>query len=203
MLYKVSELSKLLNVSQVTIYKKIKLKEMEPFIIKNKGIIFVTEEGFNLIKDNLTYKAFSEEVKSKEPLKDVEAEEECAPTVENECFKESLISLDILNNIYEREMQSLNENNEKLWLQIQEKDRQLQQKDKQIEELILRLAESNKLIENSQVLIRDKTEQDPLLQEEHFKQLDNKIESIRVELEGRQNQDRKRSWFKNLRHDKG
>lgn len=198
MLYKVSELSNLLNVSQVTIYKKIKLKEMEPFIIKNKGVTFVTEEGFNLIKDNLTYKAFNQDVKNKEPLEEYEAHKECSVTIENKEFKHDLISLEKLIEVYEREIESLNDNNNKLWKQIQEKDSQLQQKDNQISELLSRIGESNKLIENSQILIRDKSEQDPLLLEEHFKELDNKIEGIRMDLEERQKENSNKSWIKKL-----
>ena len=52
---KVSEVAKKLNVSQVTIYKKLKhlKKELKTNIVKRNGATYLTEKGFNLIKQTL------------------------------------------------------------------------------------------------------------------------------------------------------
>jgi len=55
---------------------------------------------------------------------------------------------------------------------------QLKQKDKQIDEL-------HKLLENSQVLLRDREERDPLLLESHFEELNEKIENIKENMNKR------------------
>jgi len=53
MLYSVSEISELINLSKVSIYKKLKLKEIEPYIVKIQGITYVDTIGFNLLKESL------------------------------------------------------------------------------------------------------------------------------------------------------
>lgn len=55
---------------------------------------------------------------------------------------------------------------------------QLKQKDKQIDEL-------HKLLENSQVLLKERTEQEPLLLEEQFQELNNKMENIKESMNKR------------------
>lgn len=64
---------------------------------------------------------------------------------------------------------------------------QLEEKDKQIKEL-------HKLIENSQVLLKDeqKHNQSQLLLEEHFKEVDLKLQSIMQEK--RERQEKKKKW---------
>ena len=55
----VSEIADLTGLSKVSIYNKLKLKEIEPFIVKNKGITYVCDEGVALIKEGLNLKAVS------------------------------------------------------------------------------------------------------------------------------------------------
>jgi len=52
----VSEIADLTGLSKVSIYNKLKLKEIEPFIVKNKGITYVCDEGVALIKEGLNLK---------------------------------------------------------------------------------------------------------------------------------------------------
>ena len=50
MLRSVAEVSTLTGLSKVSIYNKIKLKEFEQYIVKNKGITYISDEGIDLIK---------------------------------------------------------------------------------------------------------------------------------------------------------
>lgn len=54
-MYKVIEVSKLLGVSKVTIYKKMEIfkKELKPHIHKKKNITFIDDEGVEIIKESL------------------------------------------------------------------------------------------------------------------------------------------------------
>ena len=49
MLRSVAEVSVLTGLSKVSIYNKIKLKEIEKYVVKNKGITYISDEGINLI----------------------------------------------------------------------------------------------------------------------------------------------------------
>lgn len=54
-MYKVIEVSKLLGVSKVTIYKKMEIfkKELKPHIHKKKNITYLDDEGIEIIKESL------------------------------------------------------------------------------------------------------------------------------------------------------
>lgn len=54
-MYKVIEVSKLLGVSKVTIYKKMEIfkKELKPHIHKKKNITYLDDEGVEIIKESL------------------------------------------------------------------------------------------------------------------------------------------------------
>lgn len=54
-MYKVIEVSKLLGVSKVTIYKKMEIfkKELKPHIHKKKNITYIDDEGIEIIKESL------------------------------------------------------------------------------------------------------------------------------------------------------
>lgn len=53
MLYTVAEVSKVTSLSKVSIYKRLKLKDLEQYIIKKQGITYIDEVGLKLIKDGL------------------------------------------------------------------------------------------------------------------------------------------------------
>lgn len=182
MMYTVNELSNMLKVSKVSIYNKLKLKEIEPYIIKNKGITYVKDEGFNLIKDSLSFKAFNQDNRENDTLNENEPINEEAGSIDNEEFKVDF-------NYIKDYVETLKQDKENLWQQLQEKD-------KQISELLLRIETMGKLVENSQVLLKEKEEQDPLLLEEHFQELDKKIEDMKEKLEYRQNKNKKSFWEK-------
>jgi len=56
-IYRVIEVAKMLNVSKVTVYKKMSLlkKELAPFLIDEKHITYIKPEGLELLKDALAH----------------------------------------------------------------------------------------------------------------------------------------------------
>lgn len=157
MLMSVAEVSALTNLSKVSIYNKIKLKEIQPFIVKNKGITYICEEGINLIKEGLNLKDDS--------LNYVNDTLKVDNDIENREFE---VELKVLNKEY---LNSLKSENEVL-------KKQLDEKDKQISEL-------HKLIENSQVLLKEeqKKSEQHLYLVEHFEEVDNKLQDLREKMD--------------------
>lgn len=153
MLYDVNKIADLTNVSKVTIYNKLKLKQLKPFIVKKQGKTYVSEDGFNLIKNALNLNdSLKVHLNPKETEHAVNAE----------------ISVDStqLINLKDDLIKSLKSEVEFLRNEITVKNNQLDKKDK--------------LIENMQILL--KQEQDHKLLEEHFKELDTKLIDLRKDL---------------------
>lgn len=161
MLYTVAEVSDLTNLSKVSIYRKLKLKELEPHIVKNQNITYITQEGLNLIKGGL-----KDNIDGLNELNNKDIEEESRE--DNTEVKEDLnINRELINTLLE----------------------QLKEKDKQIHELNNRLAAEQDLHKNTQVLFG--RQQEPKMLEEHFRELDLKLISIREEMEQRKEQQKK------------
>jgi len=68
--------------------------------------------------------------------------------------------------------------------QLKQKDLQIEQKDSQISKLI-------DLNKNSQILLKDKPQQDQLLLEEHFEELGTKLEEVKNNMAERKDQQNK------------
>lgn len=73
-------------------------------------------------------------------------------------------------------------------LQLNEKDGQLKQKDIQLKQKDIQISELHNLIENSQILLKEKPHQDVLLLEEHFKDLDTKLLNIKEQMQEKKDQ---------------
>lgn len=112
MLYTVEELSTRFNVSKVTIYDKIKLPHIQPYVIKKDGKKQIKEEALSLIEESLKIKIDSDVT--------ADAQDEVAATVLN--LSENLI-------------ESLNSQIDFLKLQILEKDKQIERGDKHLENM--------------------------------------------------------------------
>lgn len=175
MMYMVSELSDLLGVSKVTLYKKLKLKDMEQYVIKKNNITYVDSMGIDVLKGHLTLK---EDLQEEFKRVNYNTEDEVSSTIDNTDFK----------GLTEDYINSLKGVNAKLWEQLQEKD-------KQINELLLRIESLSKLVENSQVLLRE--QQDPLQLAEHFTALEDKIEQVKNNMISRKYE--KKGFFNKLR----
>lgn len=155
MLYTVAEVSDLTNLSKVSIYKKLKLKELEPYIVKNQNITYITQEGLNLIKGGL-----KDSIDGLNELNNKDIEED--PITEDTKDTEDLnINKELINTLLE----------------------QLKEKDMQIKDLNDRLKNEQELHRNTQVMLNNK--QEPKMLEEHFRELDLKLISIRENMQQR------------------
>ena len=106
MLRSVAEVSVLTGLSKVSIYNKIKLKEFEKYVVKNKGITYISAEGINLIFKGLNFKdvtlnGLNEGLNL--PKEDV------GISIENTDFKEFKLELKELNKDYLTLLKSENE----------------------------------------------------------------------------------------------
>lgn len=164
-MYSVEEVADKLGVSKVTIYAK--LKKFDDRVVLKQGKKYVTGELLSLIKQDLKIK----DIENKRLNSDIDID---AENEEIAADREDLINLnkELINTLME---------------QLKIKDKQIEEKDKQIKEL-------HKLIENSQVLLKEeqKHNQSQLLLEEHFKEVDLKLQSIMQEK--RERQEKKKKW---------
>ena len=113
-MFTVEEVSRDLSVSKVTVYNK--LKKYESKVVLKQGKKYITEDLFNLIKEELKVKS---EVKNQENEKC--ANQEIATDREVKFKLNKSLNADLIDILKE---------------QLREKDIQLREKDKQIQELI-------------------------------------------------------------------
>lgn len=167
MLRGVDEVAKELKVSKTAIYNKLKLKEFRRKVVKKQGKSMIDEELFNLIKDSLKVK---NEVKNEVEYKGYI--EESKDEVKSEIAMDREGSLNLNKSLIDT-----------LIAQLEEKDKQI--------------AELHKLIENNQVLLKkeQETKINMLEFKDHFKEVDNKLSSIKEKMNQRKE---KKSFFKNF-----
>lgn len=161
MLYSVEDVAIKLNVSKVTIYNKLKLKEYKDKVIKKAGKAYIDDDLLNLIKDSLKSKT------------DIDSN-----NIQDTTKEEIATSEADLLNLNKDFIYSLQSEIEFLRQQIQEKDKQLNAKDELLKNMQI-------LIKQGQ----DK--QENILQlEAHFKDLDTKLLNIRQEMDQRKKKNR-------------
>ena len=167
MLRSVEDVAFELKVSKTSIYNKLKLKEFRRKVVKKQGKSMIDEELFNLIKDSLKVK---NEVKNEVEYKGYI--EESKDEVKSEIAMDREGSLNLNKSLIDT-----------LIAQLEEKDKQI--------------AELHKLIENNQVLLKkeQETKINMLEFEDHFKEVDNKLSSIKEKMNQRKE---KKSFFKNF-----
>ena len=159
-MFTVEEVSKLLSVSKVTIYAK--LKKYGSKVVVKQGKKYVTEELLSLIKQELNLK---------ECLKDNLKVENNTGAINQEIAtdRDDLINLnqDLINFLKQ---------------QLEEKDIQLREKDKQLEELI-------NLNKNNQILLKQQEDKEinQKLLEDHFQEVDQKLMDLRDRMEEKKN----------------
>jgi hypothetical protein len=160
MLYTVSEISDLINLSKVSIYKKLKLKEFESHVTQKQGITYIDEVGFNLIKDSLKLK---EDVKTGLNNDNIDSELNTEISIDSE---DLTINKELVKTLIE----------------------QLKVKDLQIRELNDRLSAEQDLHKNTQIILKseqDKPKQDLLLLEEHVKEFEGRLAVVKENMEQR------------------
>ena len=167
-MFTVDEVSKLLSVSKVTIYAK--LKKYESKVVVKQGKKYVTEELLSLIKQELNLK---------ECLKDNLKEGNNTGAINQEVAtdRDDLINLnqDLINFLKQ---------------QLEEKDIQLREKDKQIEELI-------NLNKNNQILLKQQQDKEinTKLLEDHFQEVDEKLMDLRERMDEKKKSKKKCGFF--------
>ena len=178
MLMSVSEIADLTNLSKVSIYNKLKLKELKEYIVKIRGITYVLDEGLPLITDNFNLKENALNILNNTLKED---NEEIATTIENSDIREIKDQFKELNINY---LNCLNEEIKLLKEQLNEKDRQIQ-------ELI-------NLIKNNQIFLRKEQESKQLQLEEHFKEVDIKLINLKIKIYSNKEKNKSffKSWFK-------
>jgi len=163
MIYTVAEVSDLVNLTKASIYNRIKLKEFEKHITKKQGVTCIDDIALKLIQNGLK--------DYKDDLNNTSVDEEVATDTDYICS-------------LKEDIKYLKTENEKLWEQLQEKDRQLNTKDR--------------LLENSQVLLKEKPKQDILLLEEHFQDLDSKLEEVKENMQQRKEHQKSKGFFNKI-----
>lgn len=155
MSYTVAEVAELTELSKVSIYNKLKLKEFKPYVSKRKNITYIDDTGLKMIKDSL-----NADINDFKGFNDINIDNTINDYIE---------PLEGVLNIKDDFINYLKEENERLWNELEEKNNQINT--------------LNKLIENSQILLKDKENKQDLLQlEEHFIELDNKLSDLRENL---------------------
>ena len=167
-MFTVDEVSKLLSVSKVTIYAK--LKKYESKVVVKQGKKYVTEELLSLIKQELNLKECL-----KDHLKVVNNTGAINQEVATD--RDDLINLnqDLINFLKQ---------------QLKEKDIQLREKDKQIEELI-------NLNKNNQILLKQQQDKEinQKLLEDHFQEVDEKLMDLRNRMDEKKKSKKKFGFF--------
>ncbi|MBY6932354.1 hypothetical protein FDC70_18020 [Clostridium botulinum] len=168
MLRSVSEIAGLTGFSKVSIYNKLKLKDIGKFVTKSSGITYVSDEGLTLILDSLKL--------SSDELNDLKSRLNLRFDFDNE------IATDIEDtgvNELKNELKGLKQDYiSTLKLQIENLKSQISEKDNQIRELML-------LNKNNQVLLKQEKEVNQIQLEEHIKELDIKLNDVKENMEKR------------------
>lgn len=170
MLRSVSEISVLTGLSKVSIYNKLKLKEMKDYIIKNKGVTYVSEEGYALILDkfNLKKEALNNLKNDTKNIKD-----EIALDIENKDIEEFKLEFKKLKQDYINSLK----------LEIENLKVQLEKKDNQINELM-------GLNKNNQILLKQQQDKEinQIQLEDHFKEVDEKLGELKSRMDNRKSE---------------
>jgi hypothetical protein len=177
MLHSINEISSLTGLSKMTIYRKLKNDDLKSHIVMNQGVQSLDDEGLVLLKKMLNMND-DDIINVNDELTNKKNQNNYVITI----LKQELTSKDTM-------ITELNHNQELLFSMIQEKDKQIQEKDQRIivltDRLNQALSQAHELHQNTQVLFKQSTEQQPqnkLLLEEHFKELDSKIMEVAEQL---------------------
>lgn len=177
-MYDVTQIAKALNVSKVTIYSKLKLEEVKPYITVKNGKSFVNEEGLEVIRQTLKYTPADS---------DTSEENDISVTLEEvETLKENFI--DSLKS----QLDSLNSQLEFLKSQLQNKDEQLQNKDELLRNMQVLLKQDQE--NRNRLLIEQENERDIRL----VNALTEKLEQHKQEIE--EERRNKKGFFNFFKH---
>lgn len=174
-LQSINDISASLNVSKMTIYRKLKVKELKSYIVIKQGIQYLDDDGLTLLKQMLKNKCEDD----KDDVNDNLKNEEIA------IDKDDYITL--------------------LKSEIDFFKSEIQEKNIQITNLNNRLGSEQDLHKNTQILLKNqqgKPNEDILLLENHFKELDVKIIEVINNMEQKKAEHERKNktgilnWFK-------
>ena len=137
-MYNVEEVSKIVGVSKVTVYKKIKkLKELQEYIVNNGDRVYILKNGIDVLKENL------EKNNIKYVKEEISVDLDSSTDLIN-ILKEQLKEKDI--QLQEKDKQineliNLNKNNQLLLKQQQDKEIKQLELSEHFEEVDKRLIE--------------------------------------------------------------
>jgi len=157
MLNSINEISISLGVSKMTIYRKLKVKELKSHIILKQGIQYIDDNGLTMLIGML--KPSRENVKC-------DVKEECTNNITNDEIatdKEDFIG--------------------SLKSEIDFLRGELQEKNIQISNLSIGLSSEQELHKNTQILFKQQQPQQILQLEAHFEELDNKLIEIKDKMQ--------------------
>jgi hypothetical protein len=181
MIYTVAEISQIVNLSKASIYTKLKQKELHEHIIKKQGVTYLDEIALKLIQDSL--KDFIND-----DINDFK--DDINAFNHNPLNGEVATDIDYINSL-KVDINYLKIENERLW-------KELQIKNLQINECNKRLSDEQNLHKNTQILLREKPQQDMKLLEDHFKDLDNSLIEVRERMEVRKNKSITKNIFQKI-----
>lgn len=164
MLKTIEQVAIQLNVSKATIYKKIKLDCFKDDVVMKLGIAMLDDETITLIETDIKSKRNYKPNKNTEPPEDTEETEKLDDTILSEEYLR-------LNKDY-----------------IEQLKEQIREKDVQLANFDLRMKAEQELNKNNQILLKDKPTQNILLLEEHFQDLDTKLEEVKENMIQRKEQ---------------
>jgi hypothetical protein len=171
MLYDVEQVANKLNISKMTVYNKIKLKEHKDKVIKKSGKTYIDEVLLKLIKDSLKIKSGIESDNIEEQENDeISMDKDDLSTLNKDLFDT------LIDQLKEKDIQIKELNNRLAAEQDLNKNAQI-------------------LLKNQQ----DKPKEDILLLESHFKELDIKIIEVmehKKEEYKKKNKTGFLNWFK-------
>lgn len=174
MLYDVEQVANKLNISKMTVYNKIKLKEHKDKVIKKSGKTYIDEVLLKLIKDSLKIKSGIESDNINEQENDeISMDKDDLSTLNKDLFDT------LIDQLKEKDIQIKELNNRLAAEQDLNKNAQI-------------------LLKNQQ----DKPKKDILLLESHFKELDIKIIEVMENMEHKKEEYKKKNktgflnWFK-------
>ena len=171
MLHSINDISILLSLSKMTIYRKLKVKELKPYIVIKQGVQYLDDDGLTLLTEMLNNKC--------ETVKD-----DVNVNVTNDSLnEETAIDIDDYITFLKSEIDFFKS--------------EIQEKNSQIENLNNRLASEQELTKNRQVL-ELKQPKDIKALEQHFKDLDNSLIEIRERMEDRKNISSRKNIFQKI-----
>ena len=193
MLHTVPEVADIIHITKQSLYSKLKLPLYSDKVTTKHGQAYIDDDLVMLIKDNMKTPIKVTSNATVEPIKQLENPEDILIDKDILIMNQKLIN-DLLTQLKEKDLQFNNQLNAKD-LQF---NNQLNAKDLQLNNLNERLKQEQELNKNSQILLRETPKQDILLLEEHFQDLDTKLEEVKENMQQRKNNQKPKGFFSKI-----